>query len=53
MFTFTISTRVSASAGSWDWAGRAAFGSNCEAGFGLLPPELQEARKIATAHNRM
>src|ERR1039458_1299356 len=57
MFTFTISTRVSAATGLWDStgsAGVAAAGSgNCAAGFGLLLLELQEARNIAVAANSM
>src|ERR1035438_1136915 len=57
MFTFTISTRVSAATGSWGSTGStlvAAAGSgNCAAGFGLLLLELQEARSIAAAANSM
>jgi len=57
MFTFTISTRVSAVTGSWDSTGAtgvAAAGSgNWAAGFGLLLLELQEARNIAVAANNM
>src|SRR5450759_2085780 len=59
MFTFAISTRVSAAAGSWDSTGSTgitgaeADPGNWAAGFGLLLLELQEARNIAAAANSM